>query len=38
MLAQITDVIILVAAVLGALVTIYKFFTSSGKFVTKKAK
>lgn len=38
MLGQITDVIILVAAVLGALVTIYKFFASSGKFVTKKAK
>lgn len=38
MLGQITDVIILVAAVLGAIVTIYKFFASSGKFVTKKAK
>lgn len=38
MLGQITDVIILVAAVLTAITTIYKFITSSGKFVTKKAQ
>ena len=38
MLGQITDVIILVAAVLAAITTIYKFITSSGKFVSKKAQ